>query len=241
MLLKHLKAMIKRIAFPNTYSSGAYITYLKKCGVDIGEHCYVWSPNHTLIDIQRPETLHIGDYCKIAQGVTVLSHDYSISVAKRVYHENVGNCAKTVIGDNVFIGMNAIILMGSKIGDNCIVGAGAVVSGTFPDNSVIAGNPARVICSLEVFYNRHKSREISEAKGYYQALLRKHNRRPKIEEMGNAFAWLYLPRTQESVDRYKGFFRLSGDNEAETIEDFLKSKPAFSGYEEFCDYAEAGE
>ena len=238
MSLNCLKKIIKKIIFPNTYSSEAYIMHLKKCGVDIGEHCYVWSPNHTMIDTQRPEMLHIGDYCKITQGVIILSHDYSVSVAKRVYHEHIGNCAETVIGNNVFIGMNAIILMGSKIGDNCIVGAGSVVSGTFPCNSVIAGNPAKVICSLEDFYKKHKEREVSEAKNYYLEFKRKHNRIPKIEEMGNAFAWLYLPRTQESVNRYSSFFHLSGDNETETVDDFLKSKPVFSGYEEFYAFAE---
>ncbi len=49
------------------------------------------------------------------------------------------------IGENVFIGCNCIILKGSKIGNNCVIGAGSVVSGQFEDNCVIAGNPAKVI------------------------------------------------------------------------------------------------
>lgn len=49
------------------------------------------------------------------------------------------------IGENVFIGCNCIVLKGSKIGNNCVVGAGSVVSGQFEDNCVIAGNPAKVI------------------------------------------------------------------------------------------------
>jgi acetyltransferase-like isoleucine patch superfamily enzyme len=53
------------------------------------------------------------------------------------------------IGKNCFIGCNAIILKGTVLGDGCVVGAGAVVSGKFENNSVIAGNPARVIRKLE--------------------------------------------------------------------------------------------
>ena len=53
------------------------------------------------------------------------------------------------IGKNCFIGCNTIILKGTILGDGCVVGAGAVVSGKFDDNSVIVGNPARVVKVLE--------------------------------------------------------------------------------------------
>ena len=52
------------------------------------------------------------------------------------------------IGKNCFIGCNSIILKGTVLGDGCVVGAGAVVAGKYGDNSVIAGNPARVVKRL---------------------------------------------------------------------------------------------
>ncbi len=53
------------------------------------------------------------------------------------------------IGKNCFLGCNSIILKGTVLGDGCVVGAGAVVSGKFEDNCVIAGNPAKVIKRLD--------------------------------------------------------------------------------------------
>ncbi|MDI9401162.1 MAG: acyltransferase [Limisphaerales bacterium] len=49
------------------------------------------------------------------------------------------------IGDGCFIGANSIILKGTELGKNCVVGAGSVVCGKFPDNVIIAGNPAKVL------------------------------------------------------------------------------------------------
>lgn len=64
----------------------------------------------------------------------------------------------TKVGDNVFVGMKSIILMGSQIGNNVIIGAGAVVSGNIPDNVVVAGNPAKVVCTLDDYYERQIKR-----------------------------------------------------------------------------------
>ena len=58
-------------------------------------------------------------------------------------------CASIIIEDNVHIGARCIILSGAKIGEGSIVAAGAVVSSEIPENSIVAGNPARVIASRE--------------------------------------------------------------------------------------------
>jgi acetyltransferase-like isoleucine patch superfamily enzyme len=232
-IFNFIRKLLKKILFPNTYSSDAYINYLRKKGVSIGKGCYIWSPNHTFIDVQRSEMLEIGEYCKITRGVIILNHDYSMSVIRRKYHIHIGDARKTKIGNNVFIGMNAIILMGTHIGNNCIVGAGAVVSGRFDDDVVIAGNPARVVCTIEEYYKKHRENQYSKAAEFYFEMQKKRGYSPSIDDMGNAFAWMYLPRSLETVDRYRHFFHLSGDQDEEVIKDFLENNGEFSSYEEF--------
>lgn len=121
--------LIKKMIDPNHCSNEAYIDYLKRNKVSVGEHTIFYSPRHTTVDIQKPHLITIGSYCKITTGVIILAHDYSISVARRVFGEFIGGTAPTKIGDNCFLGMNSIILPGTTIGNNCIVGAGSVVGG----------------------------------------------------------------------------------------------------------------
>mgnify|MGYP000899967112 FL=1 len=111
----------------------------------------VYNARNTTIDETSLQHIFIGDNTQITAGVIVLAHDYSYSVLGNIFGELPRQQRDTVIGKNVFIGMNSVILMGAKIGDNVIVGAGSVVSGSIPSNSVCAGNPAKVICSLEQF------------------------------------------------------------------------------------------
>ena len=94
--------------------------------------------------------IEIGDYTNIGGNVKILDNDFHpVDPNARIADdkEKIGT-APIWIGRNCFIGCNVLILKGSRIGDNCVVGAGAVVSGSFEDNCVIAGNPARVIRKL---------------------------------------------------------------------------------------------
>ncbi len=234
--MRFIKEMIKKAVFPNTYSSEAYKSFLRSRGVEIGEHTEIFSPNHTQIDANRKHILHIGDYCKITYGVTILTHDYSRSIAARVYGDYIGGALPVYIGDNVFIGQHAIILMGTTIGNNCIVGAGAVVKGTFPDNVVIAGNPAKIICTLEEYYAKAKSRFVEDAKRCAVTMYERSGRRPTVEEMTDSYFELYMPHTQQSIDEYPKMFERSADDRDRIIADFLKSKPVFESFEAFLEY-----
>ena len=91
------------------------------------------------LDRLYPGGVHVDEYCLIASGVTILSHDH----CKRV--NGYPLLADTYIGKRCFIGVNATVLPGVRIGDEVIVGAGAVVTKNVPSNVIVAGNPARII------------------------------------------------------------------------------------------------
>ena len=166
---------------------------LSKKGAHIGKNVLLFSSEGGWIDDTRPWLLTIGDYTKIAKGVTILTHDYSLAVLRRAYGEWIGEGRQTIIGSNVFLGMGSMVLMGSKIGNNSIVGAGSVVSGHFPDNVVIAGNPARVIRSLESYYKRRKEMTRVEAVTTAKAFIDTYHRDPSPYDM-REFYPLFSPR-----------------------------------------------
>ena len=218
-------------------------TYFLKCkGVTIGTKCHFFAPTSVTIDIQRPHMLHIGDYVKIAKGVTILCHDYSRSVFCNMKgYENCGEGDETFIGNNVFIGLGATILMGTHVGNNVIVGAGSVVSGDIPDNVVIAGNPAKVVCTIDNYYKKQREHMIDAAVLYAKKWKQQNKIYPTVEEMTNAFSWLYLARNEKTVTKYSSLFKLNGIDKELYIRNFLNSKPIFMSYEDFLNYCEKSE
>ncbi|MBO5452405.1 MAG: acyltransferase [Clostridia bacterium] len=92
--------------------------------------------------------IEIGDNTLIGANTKIMDNDFHpIDPNERKKSNGPHNVKQkpVKIGNNVFIGCNCLILKGTVIGDNCVVGAGSVVSGTFEDGCIIAGNPARVI------------------------------------------------------------------------------------------------
>jgi exopolysaccharide acyltransferase PssR len=94
------------------------------------------------LDRYHPRGIHIGRHTILASGVTVLSHKLIPLKSQGRY---VGEKIDTYIGDFCVIGIGAIIMGGVRIGDEVVVGAGAVVTRDVPSNTMVAGNPARVI------------------------------------------------------------------------------------------------
>ena len=115
--------------------------YLKMTGVSIGKGCMI--SLRAKIDTRRGEII-IGNNCIITYGCIILSHDAS---ARRINPSDNGS-GKVIIEDNVFIGVNSVVLRNVTIGKNSVVGAGSVVSCDIPPNVVATGNPARVTKEL---------------------------------------------------------------------------------------------
>ena len=110
--------------------------------ITIGSGCGIsGSTIYAMDEINIGNNVLIGGNCKI------IDNDFHPLPASQRINQKPENIKKRPIniGEGCFIGANSIILKGTTLGKNCVVGAGSVVSGTFPDNVIIAGNPARII------------------------------------------------------------------------------------------------
>ena len=137
--------------------------YLRRMGVkfsgDISNTGFI-AHNVKFDSVAYAHMIEIGENTIISADVFILVHDYSIATAIRtvrpVTRGALPHILKGVkIGNNVFVGAKSIILPGTTIGDNTIIGAGAVVKGNIPSGVVVAGNPARVIRTIEETANYH--------------------------------------------------------------------------------------
>lgn len=141
--------------------NGNLVSYLRHKGIRIGENCELWN----LPDDygSEPWLIEIGNNVTITNGVRLVNHDASSRLFRKTLSDSspYGNrFGRIHIQDNCFIGMNSIILLNVNIGPNSIVGAGSVVVQDVPPNTVAAGVPARVICSLDEYIEKYKGRMI---------------------------------------------------------------------------------
>lgn len=130
--------------------------YRKYIGVKIGEGCRIMDKRLGLFG-SEPYLIEIGDNVTLAEDVKLITHDGGVAVLRKE-HPGLNVYGRITIHDNCFIGVNAIILPGVIIGKNSVIGAGSVVTRDVPDDSVVAGVPAKKICSI----NEYKIRALEK-------------------------------------------------------------------------------
>ena len=129
------------------------IMHMRRSGITVGEGCRIFTP----IASNEPWLITIGDRVTISANVQFVTHDNGIIKVLAGKTDVVG---PITVGDDCFIGMNAMLMLGVTIGENCIVGAGSVVTHSFPPHTVLAGNPARAICTTEEYAEKYRDRAI---------------------------------------------------------------------------------
>jgi len=116
------------------------VEYARYKGVKVGHSCRIYTRNFGT----EPFLIEIANKVTLTSGVKLLTHDGSTWLM----NDKKGRrylFRKISIGNNVFIGVNSIVMPGVKIEDNVIVAAGSVVTKSVPSGKIIGGNPARVI------------------------------------------------------------------------------------------------
>lgn len=142
--MSFVKELLYRIR--GEYTTEKLISMGMKVGKNFNRlHGVILDPAHCWL-------IEIGDNVTMAPRVHILCHDASTKTFL-----NYTKIGRVTIGDNVFIGAETVVLPGVTIGSNVIIGANSTVTHDVPDNSVVAGSPARMICTLEAYLEKERS------------------------------------------------------------------------------------
>lgn len=144
--MNYINFFLKKL-FRLIYQPKSEIDIYRKRGAIIGENCAFYSVN---IDGCFPHLIKVGNNVTIIHS-SLIAHD--ASTKRELGYSRVGIIE---IGNNVFIGYGSIILGNTHIGNNVIIGAGSIINRDIPDNSVVSGNPAKIICSYDYYIEKHK-------------------------------------------------------------------------------------
>lgn len=132
------------------------VQWAKKIGVNMGDNVHIYG------NVQwstEPWIITLGNNVHITNGVQFITHDGGTLILRK-YTPDLELTFPITVGNDVYIGTKAIILPGVKIGDNCIVAAGSIITKDVPSGTVVAGVPAKVIETTEEYHEKCKSRSL---------------------------------------------------------------------------------
>jgi maltose O-acetyltransferase len=139
--LAEIKAFLQYGDLPTRY-------YVKR-GMKVGKNFS--RQTGTRLDPSNCWLIEIGDDVRISNRVQILAHDFST-----MHYTGYVRFGRVVIGNRVWIGAGATILMNVHIGNDVVIGAGSLVNKDVPDGCVVAGVPAKVICSTDEYVEKQK-------------------------------------------------------------------------------------
>lgn len=132
------------------------LNYAKKIGVKMGTNIHLYGD---ILWGSEPWLISLGNNVYITNGCRFITHDGGTLILRK-YIPDLELTFPITIKNDVYIGINSIILPGVTIGNNCIIGAGSVVTKDIPDNSVYAGVPAKYIKSTDDYLEKIKLKSL---------------------------------------------------------------------------------
>lgn len=180
-------------------SSESYIKYLRKKGVKIGENTFIRDPKTFGINLQRAHLITIGSNVRFNYNNRLIAHDATAKVFRLKYQDYLPSNGHITIGDNVWFARDVRVLKNVAIGDNFIIGLGSVVTHDIPPNSVATGMPAKVMCALDEYYERRKTKALEECFEFARGIAELYHRRPVPGDFRESFVWFV---SGKNMDKY---------------------------------------
>tara|TARA_B110000196_G_scaffold319212_1_gene336565 strand:- start:3107 stop:3751 length:645 start_codon:yes stop_codon:yes gene_type:complete len=145
---------------------------INKNNLKVGDNCWIW--HHSIIDASNG--VEIGEGVQIGAFVGIFTHSSHVAIRllgtdfiNKDSSDRVGYVRAPVsIGDYSFIAASAVIMPGTNIGKGCVIGAGSIVKGDIPDYSIVAGNPCRIVGSIDSL-DKHFINEVGVDLTYFDS------------------------------------------------------------------------
>lgn len=200
-------------------------------GVKVGNNVKFRYPKHTVIDMNRPSLIEIGNNVDINDNFTIMTHDFGTYVFRNLYHDFVASSGRVKIGSNIYFGRDVTVLKGVTIGDNCIIGLGSIVTRDIPSNSVATGVPCRVVCSIEEYYQKRRQIQVKEAVELGVSIIENLNRQPVITDFKEEWV-LFL--TESDMEKYPEILPQVNLRIGNIKEEFFRQRLLYyNGWEDF--------
>ncbi|MCI1998808.1 MAG: acyltransferase [Olsenella sp.] len=154
---------------------GMDVDRLREHGLSVGRNVQIME--NCSIDYSHCSLVTIGNNVVLSHNVDIIAHDASTKKAL-----GYAKIALTTIGNDVFVGAHAVIMPGVTVGDGSIVGAGSIVTKDVAPGMVVAGNPARPICTVEEYLDKERAK-MSELPVFGEEYTQRANVTPLIKDM----------------------------------------------------------